>query len=147
MLRTALFVTAALVVTACQSGPPSKPIGQSAAATATANLSSALKGRAFYMERIALPPGATLEVQLIADSDSDTPATIAQETFSNLRGPPFDFALPYDPARIQAGADYSLRAILRDASGELEFVTPTRVAVTPGSSEVVEFRLQRSTRD
>lgn len=145
MVRALLLAAAALLIAACQSGPAPKTLApHTAAAGAAATATAAyIEGRAFYLERSALPPGATLDVQLIADPPTDAPATIAQRSFSDLHGPPFDFALPYDPARIRADTHYVLRATLRNARGHLEFYTPTRVAVTPGSGRVVEFRLQR----
>lgn len=140
MLRTVLFAAVTLLITACQSGPAPKALAPHAAA---AGATAYIEGRAFYLERIALPPGAALDVQLIADPDSDAPVTLAQRSFGDLRGPPFAFALPYDPARVQANTPFALRATLRNARGHLEFYTPTRAAVTPGSGQVVELRLQR----
>ncbi|GAA0708790.1 hypothetical protein GCM10009105_08670 [Dokdonella soli] len=94
-----------------------------------------------------LPPGATLEVQLIADDSTHAPSPVAHSSFGDLHGPPYDFALPYAPADIKQGAHYSLRATLRDAQGHLEFVTPKSVPVTPGSNAIVEFRMVRATTD
>ena len=106
-----------------------------------------VRGRATYLERILLAPGATLDVQLIEDASADASgaatATIASARWTDLHGPPYEFALPYDAARTDAKSRYSLRATLRDARGHLEFATDRRVEVVPGASEVVEFRLAR----
>lgn len=138
MFRAIALVVTALLIGACQSGPAPRTAAPGSAAPV-----ASIHGHAFYLERIALPPGAILDVQLIADPASDAPATIARSSFSDLHGPPFDFALPYDPARLSADTQYALRATVRNARGHLEFYTPTRVPVAPGSERIVEFRLQR----
>lgn len=120
---------------ACQSAPHPKTAPASPAAT-----SAAIRGQAFHLERIQLAPGATLEVQLIDDQG----ATIAQQSFDGLRGAPYDFALPYDAAKIESARQYALRATLRSAGGHLEFATGTRVPVTPGDTQRVELKLVRA---
>lgn len=106
-----------------------------------------IHGSATYLERIALPPGSSLQVQLIDTRLADTPAAvIAEQTFSDLKGPPFAFALPYDASRIRAGGDgYALHAGLYDANHALMFVTDASVPVQPGSDQVVSFRMARAT--
>lgn len=104
-----------------------------------------IHGRAIYLERIRLPPGTQLRVQLIDNRLADTPMAVVADEVFEAEGPPYDFALAYDPARIEADADYGLHASLRLPDGELAFITDTRVPVTPGNAEVVEFRLVRVT--
>jgi uncharacterized lipoprotein YbaY len=143
-MRLAVLVAAAAALAACQSvnGPEHRPGSASAAPP-----QPVVHGRATYLERIRLAPGATLDVQLIEDASADasgTPtATIASARWNDLHGPPYEFALPYDATRVDAKGRYSLRATLRDAGGHLEFATDRRVEVVPGASEVVEFRLAR----
>jgi uncharacterized lipoprotein YbaY len=131
-----LLAACTLSLAACQSVPTRH-------AAAVPDAGAVLRGSAAYLERIAPPPGAALEVQLIAGAASDAPETIAMQRFDGLRGPPYAFELRYDPSRLRAGADLSLRAALRDAHGRLAFVTPARVPVTPGDEHVVAFRLAR----
>ncbi len=138
------------VLASCQPRRDAAPVTATDAATAAAAQAAqpVIRGRAFYLERIALPPDAKLRVQLIDNRLADTPAgVIADQTFEAVLGPPYEFALPYDPAKVQAGRDYGLHASLRDGEGTLWFNTPTRVPVTPGSAEVVKFRLVRATGD
>jgi len=135
-----LLAACALSLAACQSAPTRKSTGSAAAP----NASAVLRGSASYLERIAPPPGAALEVQLIADAAGEAPQTIALQRFDGLRGPPYAFELRYDPARLHAGSTYSLRAALRDARGHLQFVTAARVPVTPGDKSVVALRLSRA---
>jgi len=68
---------------------------------------------------------------------------IAQKRFSNLKGPPYDFELPFDRARLQPDTSYSLQAMLTDTDGHAEFATDTRVPVNPASEKVVQFRVVR----
>jgi len=148
-MRLAVLVATAAALVACQSvnGPEHRPGN----APATATPQALVHGRATYLERILLAPGATLDVQLIDDAVADASsgsaaaATIASARWNDLHGPPYDFALPYDPSRVAANGRYSLRATLRDADGRLEFATERRVAVVPGAREAVEFRLVRAT--
>jgi uncharacterized lipoprotein YbaY len=138
-----LLAACALSLAACQSAPTRSK----AAAAIPANATAVLHGSASYLERIAPPQGAALEVQLIADASGDAPQTIAMQRFDGLRGPPYAFDLHYDPTRLHAGGTYSLRAALRDARGHLQFVTPARVPVTPGDKGVVALRLSRAAAD
>jgi uncharacterized lipoprotein YbaY/uncharacterized membrane protein len=101
-------------------------------------------GSAYYLEKILPPPDSKLRVQLIDSLLADTrSAVLARQTYSGLSGPPFGFELAYDPARIRESGMYGLHAGLYGADGELLFVTDTRVPVTPGRRERVEFRMVR----
>lgn len=122
-------------LTACQSAPRPKPSSPQAA------VETAIRGEATYLERIRLADGARLEVQLIDDAG----ATVARGSFEGLRGPPYEFALPYEAAKIDPAHHYALRATLRSASGHLEFATDARVPVEPGRTPRVELRLVRAT--
>jgi uncharacterized lipoprotein YbaY len=146
-MRFAVLVAATALV-ACQSvnGPEQRP----GIAPTMPTPRAVVRGRATYLERILLAPGATLDVQLIDDANADASgaatATIASARWNDLHGPPYEFALPYDATRVDAKKRrYSLRATLRDADGHLEFATDRRVEVEPGASEVVELRLAKST--
>ncbi len=130
---TSILLLAGLA--ACQSAPRPKPSSPQAAAE------TAIRGQATYFERIRLADGASLEVQLIDDQGT----TVARRAFEGLRGPPYDFALPYDAAKIEAAHHYALRATLRSAAGHLEFATDARVPVEPGSTQRVELPLVRAT--
>lgn len=140
MFRLPLITACLLALAACQSPPTGN-----AAPTRSA---AVIQGRALYLERIAPPPGATLSVQLVDNQLADTPAAVvASADFHDLKGPPFAFTLPYDPAKLRPNGMYGLHAGLRDAQGTLWFVTDTRVPVTPGASAPVEFRMVRAGGD
>jgi uncharacterized lipoprotein YbaY len=139
------LAVACVLLASCQPVQRPDTAAHAPARPATAAQAELIHGRAFYLERISLGPGATLEVQLIDDpADAAQTATIASSRFADLQGPPYTFALPYDAARIAPGVRYGLRVMLRDAHGHLEFVTDKRVPVVPGSASTVEFRLVRA---
>jgi putative lipoprotein len=146
MRRIIGFAAASLLLAACQ--PVQRPDATTQAATVhdtAAMQTGVIHGRALYLERMLLAPGATLEVQLIDDAaDAKQIATIASNRYTDLHGPPYAFDLAYDAARIEPGMHYGLRAMLRDAQGHLEFATEKRVPVVPGSASTVEFRLVRA---
>ena len=116
------------------------PKGTATVATGDATL----KGSAFYLERIMLPPGGALEVELFSDRHADAPETlIARQRFTDIKGPPYEFALGYPRALVLPGGRYSLKATLYSADGRAEFATDTRVPVNPASAKPVQFRLVR----
>lgn len=145
LLRTLpIALLAACSLCACQS-PPSTPPDDAAAATGDSGTTEAtIRGSAFYREKIRLPPDVELRVQLLDNQLADTQAAVlAQQTFRGMPGPPYTFALAYDPAGLRANGSYGLHAGLYAPDGELLFVTDTRVPVTPGGDAMVEFRLTR----
>ncbi|MBA8888974.1 putative lipoprotein YbaY [Dokdonella fugitiva] len=145
-MRPILLSIVVVALAACQSGPaPDRGGGKSVTPQQPAPV---VHGRASYLERMLMSPGAVLEVQLIDDRIADAPgtagsATVARMSYGDLHAPPYAFDLPYDPARVDAGGRYSLRATLREADGRLLFATDARVPVTPGAAAPVEFRLVR----
>jgi putative lipoprotein len=138
--RSALAIAALACLAGCpQETPPPTPMD-----APIPTESNVIHGRADYLERIKIPPGADFTVQLIDNQLADTPnAVIATTTLEDVAGPPYDFALQYDPAKIRADGQYGLNATLRGADGGLLFVTDTRVPVTIGDAKVVEFRMKR----
>ncbi|MEL1264658.1 YbaY family lipoprotein [Pseudoxanthomonas putridarboris] len=145
MTRPLLAAACLLALAACQPTPPAPGDAPSGTDPAPAPATASINGRATYLERIAPPPGATLSVQLIDNHLADTPAAVvASAEFKDAKGPPFEFTLPYDPAKLRENGEYGLHAGLRDAAGRLWFVTDTRVPVTPGAAQPVEFRMVRA---
>lgn len=70
-----------------------------------------LTGSVIYRERIALPPGALVSVRIEDVSRADAPSIlVAESVFPAQSGPPFAFAVEYNPADINPRHRYSLRA-------------------------------------
>jgi len=81
----------------------------------------ALEGEAFYLERIATPPGSMLEVALVDLNLSDPARALVATTTTAVDNPPFPFRLSYDPADLQPDREYGLVVRLRDADGRQLF--------------------------
>lgn len=145
-MRTMMLALAlALSACGCQPGPvgPRETVGNAAAPESNRG-QAVIRGRATYLERVKMPPGADLVVQLVDQQLADTPrAVVASVRLDDVAGPPYAFTLPYDPARLRANGAYGLHASLRGPDGTLWFVTDARVAVTPGHQDVVELSMVR----
>lgn len=119
MPRLCLAALLALLLAAC--GAPD-PVDRSPAVT----------GSVTYRQRIALPPDAVLEVQLLDLTRTDIPAVVLHSVTVNSPGPvPIYFKIRYDAARIDPARVYALRAsILFD--GEARFVSTGNTRVLTG---------------
>jgi len=86
-------------------------------------------------ERMAIPPDAIVDVQLLDVSRADAPAIVLarQEIPTQGRQPPFRFALRYDPAAIRTGHRYTVSARIRTRD-RLLFVSDTHEAVLTGGA-------------
>jgi putative lipoprotein len=78
----------------------------------TSAVSDKVTGTVAYLQRIALPPNAIIQVQLQDVSRADTPArTIAQEKITlGGRQVPVPFEIKVDPAKIDQKHTYALSA-------------------------------------
>lgn len=119
-MKIALLGLALSGLVACGGEPSSQ--GQSQGAEeAEGQLVEKIEGEVFYRERIMLPPGAELEVQLEDISKADAMATVmATVSYTLDGGPPYPFTIEYDPARIDERMRYALRARIT-TDGELRF--------------------------
>lgn len=145
-----LLLIAGVALSACQAstphrdpsipdGLPPPAMGQS---TEAANMLT-INGSAMYLQKIGLPEGATLRVQLVNTRLADTPtAVVADQTFPVTHGSPIPFALKVDPAKLDARMSYSLSASLRGPDGGLIFVTDTATPVDTKSSASVTLMLK-----
>jgi len=102
-----------------------------------------LSGTVTYRERIALPPGAVVEVSLLDVSLADAPSrTIARTRIAARRQVPIHYRLRFNDAMIQPGRRYALRAEIR-VRGQLWFTTTEHHAalVPDASGEIVVQRV------
>ena len=164
-LRAAALTAAlaiVLLLTACSGGDdaassgddaPAPAAGAQPAATPAAvepdGSTASVRGTVSYRERIALSPGARLEVTLLDTSLQDVAATaIAEQTIENPGAPPFDFELAYDPADIEDGNTYSLQVDIIEADGSLAFTNDTAYDVitndNPSEVDVEVVQVQSS---
>lgn len=112
--------------------------------TASAVPTATVRGEATYRERIAVPPGAQLEIVIQDVSRADAPAeVIGSVTLSDIGQPPYRFEIPYLPERIVASHRYSVRARLTH-QGQLLFTTDqTYPVITAGNPTEVQLMLKR----
>jgi putative lipoprotein len=102
-------------------------------------------GTVSYLQRMALPTNAVIQVQLLDVSLADAPAKVIAEEKINLgqRQVPVPFELKFDPAKIEVKNRYSVSAkILVD--GQLQFMADQSYGVlTQGKPMHVDVILKQ----
>lgn len=94
-----------------------------------------ISGEVTYRERIALPPEAFLEVQLVDVSLADAPAKVlGSQTIAPVGQVPVKFVIIFDSAEIQPGMTYALQARITVAD-RLWFINDMRYQVEPQADE------------
>lgn len=149
----AIIAGVAAAAAGCRSGNgPSSPVApadydeEDAVADAAVDPANAglITGTITYRQRIALPKGATVAVELLDVSDAGAPARVARSGFATDGQVPFRFQLAYDRGRIDPGRAYALQArILVDRAAW--FVTDRPVPVlTQGNPSSVNLVLRQA---
>ena len=127
-MKKLTLLAAAVLLTACQT-PSSEP-------------KASLDGEVFYLQRIALPPTATLSVSLQDVSLMDAPAVTLAEQKGPVKGQvPLPFHLSYDPAQVKPGHTYSVSARI-ELDGKLLFITTERHTVQLNGQDPQPLRLR-----
>lgn len=105
------------------------------------SLMRVITGEVWYRERMALPPGAEVIVQLEDQSRADAPATVLTDYTHVVDGPgPYSFRLVYDPSAIDERMRYGLRARI-EHDGELLFTSTEHI--DPFTDEPVRIMVSR----
>lgn len=133
-LGSALLGLALTGLVACgDDGAPPAPTGESGMGK--------IEGTVFYRERILLPPGVELEVQLQDISRVDAMARVLA-TVSQVPedAPPYSFEIEYDPGSINPRMRYALRATI--SQGDQLLFTSTEY-IDPFQGNPVEVLVQR----
>jgi putative lipoprotein len=95
----------------------------------TPSSQASLDGEVFYLQRSALPPTATLSVELQDVSLMDAPAVVLARRAGPVKGNvPLPFHLAYDPAQVKPGHRYALSARI-ELDGKLLFLNTEQHAV------------------
>ena len=103
---------------------------------------SVLKGEAFYLQRIALPPTAVLSVTLADVSLADAPARpLARYTGAAGAQVPIAFELSYDRGLVAPGHRYALTARI-EAAGELLWINTQAYPVALDGSDAQPLRIK-----
>lgn len=103
---------------------------------------NSVTGTVSYLPRIALIPNSVVEVELQDVSRQDAAIILGKQTITtNGKQVPFEFEIPYDPALIQEGHTYVIRAQIF-AGGQLRFTSTSPYAViTNGRPNRVDVRV------
>lgn len=90
----------------------------------------AITGMVSYLQKIALPDNAVVEVYLVDATDANAPATYLSGLSFTTHGKqvPLEFAVPYAGSQIQASNKYFVQAFI-SADGRLLFKNSNGVAV------------------
>jgi len=132
------FLGLLLAAAGC-SEPASTAEDQGVAAESSTAL---ITGTLSYRERVALTDRAEVQVTLEDVSRQDVAATVlARQTISDPGQVPIRFELQYDPAEIDPGMSYAVRARIHDR-GRLLFISDTHTPVlTRGAGREAHLRL------
>lgn len=102
-----------------------------------------VKGNVVYLERMALPANAKVEVTLDDVSLADAPSrVIARTAFVAKGGSPIPFALKFNPDKLDKRNRYALQARIT-ADSQLLFVTATLHPFFPGKKNDTQIMVQR----
>lgn len=101
-----------------------------------------LRGTVAYRERMALPPGAIVEVKLLDVSLADAPSRTIAETRVSGRRIPARWMLRFDSRRIEPRHSYALQARILDGD-RLLFITTQRHSVFTGGPDKTDIWVQR----
>jgi putative lipoprotein len=116
-----------------------------AGAAAAAESRGEIRGTATYRERMALPEGARLEVDLLDVSKADAAAArVTGATYAIRHDVPIGFLLPYDPAAIDPAHRYALTARIFAGDALLFRSEGTTPVLTQGAGARVDMLLHRA---
>lgn len=103
---------------------------------------ASLDGEVFYLQRMALPPSATLSVTLQDVSLADAPAVVLARQNSPVKGQvPLPFHLQYDNKQIQPGHHYAVSARI-ESDGQLLFISTEHYSVKLDGSDQQPLRIR-----
>ncbi|MDH4873124.1 YbaY family lipoprotein [Pseudomonas sp. BN515] len=101
-----------------------------------------LEGEVFYLQRMALPPAATLSVSLQDISLADAPAVELARQNGPIQGQvPLAFRLDYDPAKVQPNHRYAVSARI-ELDGRLMFINTEHHSVKLDGSDPQPLRIK-----
>lgn len=114
-----------------------------ACTTGQPSTQASLDGEVFYLQRMALPPAATLHVSLHDVSHADSPAV---SVLARQSGPvdgqiPLPFHLEYDPKQVRSGHVYAVSARI-ELEGKLLFINTRQYAVALNGEDPQPLRIR-----
>ena len=100
---------AALALAACQTTAPAAP---ESTVIPDTEARVRIQGEAVYFEKILMPEGSQLRVQLIDNQLADTPRAALAEQVTSVGSGPYEFQIDVPRARLREGGLYGLHACL-----------------------------------
>ncbi len=104
---------------------------------------SKVTGSITYLQKIALPPDALVEVQLLDVSKQDASAeVVGEQTIVNPGQVPIRFSVEYDPSRIDASHTYGIQVRIL-SGGDLQWRSGSAYhVITNGNPVYVDVVVQ-----
>lgn len=136
-----VLLSGLLALVACQSDAGSPSATTTVASGKSANAS--VSGTVTYRERLALTPGARLEVELRDTSLQDAAAPlVAEQVIENPGQVPIKFEVEYNKDDINSRNTYSVQARIVEDDGRLAFINDTAYdVITRGNPGKVDMLL------
>jgi len=144
LLTTAVITSLLMGLSGCATTEQ----GSAKAGQAVTIQQHSITANVFYLQRIALPPGAQVSLVLEDISKMDVAAeVIAQQTIAAVGSPPYQMDLRYNAAQIKPQHRYALRARI-ELNGQLLFTNTQQIdAFTNQSAEPTEILVSQVRSD
>ena len=145
LVTVTVLLAGLVVLAACQGdavAPEATPQATTVA-TSGGNPNASVSGSVTYRERLALTPGARLEVELRDTSLQDAAAPlVAEQVIENPGQVPIKFEVEYNRDGINSRNTYSIQARIVEGDGRLAFINDTAYdVITRGNPDKVEMVL------
>jgi len=124
-----LSILLTVLLAACTTGQPSNQ--------------ASLDGEVFYLQRMALPPAATLHVSLhdVSHADSPVVSVLARQSGPVESQIPLSFHLKYDPKQVRPDHLYAVSARI-ELEGKLLFINTRHYGVALNGEDPQPLRIR-----
>ncbi len=135
---------AALLLTACSPAPEEAELVEEVEPVEEQAAPVQIAGEAFYQERIILPEGSWLEIEVI---DEDREQVIAAEVLEDLGAQPYQFELEVEPRHWRADSQHLLSLTLYTADGSPRFSADVGLVAPVGELEPIRLTAVEGSED
>jgi len=106
-------------------------------------IKASVSGTVSYLQRIALPPDASVAVKLVDISKQDVPAvTIAEQKITHPGQMPIPYELRFDPEKIDPRMTYAVQARIEQGGKLLFNSTQVFPVITRGNPSYMEVKVE-----
>ncbi len=136
---------AALLLTACSPAPEEAELVEEQAEPVEERAEPVrIAGEAFYRERIILPEGSWLEIEVI---DEDRVQVLAGEVLEDLGAPPYKFELEVEAGQWRVDSQHLLSLTLYTADGSPRFSADVGLAAPDDELEPIQLTAVEGSED